>query len=29
VNGGAWRAPRGLVRITDGLGGENGVLIVP
>jgi len=29
VNGGAWRAPRGLVRIADGLGGENGVLIVP
>lgn len=29
INGAAWRAPRGLVRIPDGLGGESGVLIVP
>ncbi len=29
VNGGKWRAPFGLVRITDDLGGEAGIVIVP
>ncbi len=29
VNGGEWRAPVGLVSVSDGLGGESGLLIVP
>ncbi len=29
VNGGAWRAPRGLSRVSDDFGGSAGLLIVP
>lgn len=29
VNGGAWRAPRGLVRVDDEYGGASGIVVVP
>ena len=29
VNGGAWRAPSGLVRVDDELGGAAGLVVVP
>jgi len=29
VNGGAWRAPPGLVLIADELGGQVGLLVLP
>jgi len=29
INGGAWRAPRGLVAVPDDFGGTVGVVVVP
>jgi hypothetical protein len=29
VNGGAWRAPRGLAAVADDFGGQAGVVVVP
>ncbi len=29
VNGGAWRAPRGLVRVDDDFGGASGIVVIP
>ncbi len=29
VDGGGWRAPAGLVRVGDGMGGESGLVVVP